>query len=399
MAGKDLHKRNALIVCPDYPYPTNGGNKIAIHGYMCALGELGVTAIDLIAFDRVLPIEERSAFGDILTLQLPKKYCFANIVKFVFLGRSYLFLRYDSQENVNQVRQFLNGKKYDIVIVVHAYMAQSISALLHAVSDTVILSSEVLEGRALKERVSLSANVIKRAFLKIEAERAEKAEFQVLRQYKAVLFYGEEDLACYQKATGMTNGYKVNLGLDLQRYKVLGRQNSPIKVLAFYGSFSWYPNVDALKFLLDVIWPFIIQNRNDVVLRVAGRNIPNWALEYDLSSVEFMGQVESMQDFVSSADIVLSPVRIGGGARLKMLEAMAWGRPVISTSIGLEGNEAAIGLAVRVANTPEKFLDEVNNLLDNDTIWQACVSNSLDYVRREHDCRTALVSVLSQVIA
>lgn len=388
----------ALIIFPDYPYPINGGNKVALHGYICALKAIGFSELDLVVFDRTTPKENLRAFSKVWTMKTPAKYDLLKLLRFMLFGESYLFSRYSSIKNKKFLKAISLSGKYGCILVEHAYMAKDLPDELHDDQSVIkIISSDVLEGRALIHKTSLINNPVLRYLYSIEAKRADIEELAILENFQKVFFYGEEDLRYYRDQTGSSNGSKVSLGLDLTRYPVSPEHlDSDVKVVAFYGAFSWYPNTDALKYLLEEIWPHVVENFDNVVLKIAGRSIPEWVHSYVNQSVEFVGEVNSMQEFVSSSDVVLSPVRIGGGTRLKVLEALAWGRPVISTTIGLEGNKEKILDSVRIADTPEQFLTEIQLLLRNKELWRKCVENGLEYVRKEHDCRTNLSSSLRE---
>ena len=387
----------ALIVCPDYPYPINGGNKVAVHGYICALKELGCDEIDLVVFDRTQPQEGKDAFKNIWTMPIPWKFDLRKLWTAFMAGESYLFSRYSSEHNKTFLKKNFEKNKYDCILVEHAYMAQDLPEdVVNDRSIVKIVSSDVLEGRALTQKAILTGNFLRRLLYSIEAKKAEREEFRILGNFKTVFFYCDEDLQYFRHKTGLKGGCKVNLGLDMERYVVVPRETGPSKVVVFYGACSWYPNADALRYLLEDIWPLVAKKRNDVLLRIAGRGVPDWAYKFTNRQVEIVGEVSSMQKFVASSDVVLSPVRIGGGVRLKILEAMAWGRPVISTSIGLEGNEVSNQSSVRVANSPEEFLVEIELLLSDSGLWDDCVCQGLQYIKREYDYRENLVVALRE---
>jgi glycosyltransferase involved in cell wall biosynthesis len=392
-----MKNKKALIVCPDYPYPLNGGNKVALHGYLCALRKIGYKNFDLISFDRVIKKDIKNVFNEVLMLNIPRKFSLINITKFIFSKRSLIYLRYESMANMVKIKDFIKDKNYDLVLIQHLYMEQGISDYIYDLlpNSIVIISPEVLEGRALRERASIEKNYFMKFLYLTEGERVEKIELKILDKYKNIFFYGKEDLDHYRRYSKNANAIQVNLGLDLDRYPLSERKELQTKILVFYGSFSWFPNLDALDFLLGEIWPYIKLHRSDLRLKIAGRAIPHCIKKYNLEGVDIVGEVASMGDFVHSSDIVLSPVRIGGGTRLKILEAMAWGRPVISTAIGLEGNDALVGSAVRIANSPHQFLSEIEYLLDNSSAWDDCVNNALHYIEAEHNSRLKLVNIFN----
>lgn len=381
-----MSERMALFVAREYPYPLNGGDKISAHGYISSLRDMGYT-IDLITYDTCATYPEIGRFRRIALISKPPKLRLFEMLRCAVTRDSYLFRRYSSSRNKRQLHAFIKGKNYDIVFVAHSYMVQVLpDTFRRECKSNMVLSAEAMETFALRASAALQRSAIKRFLLKLEAGRCEKRELETFQTCNRVLFYSADEAQWYQSTSEIDNGTYIPLGLDLEKYKIKPRiSNNPYR-LVFYGNYTWYPNEDGLHYLLEEIWPVLAANRSDVVLEIAGRKLPRWTERFqNTKSIRFVGEVDSIEKFISRADIVLAPIRIGGGVRLKILEAMALGRPVVATSIALEGNAAVAGAEVLVANTAGDFASQVDYLLSSGDVWQGIANAARSYINRVHD--------------
>ena len=132
----------------------------------------------------------------------------------------------------------------------------------------------------------------------------------------------------------------------------------------FVGAQNYFPNADGLRFLFAEIWPLILAARPSARLRVVGPSPPADIVALQPPNVTFEGYVADIVTEVGRAAIAIAPLRIGGGTRLKIVEAMALARPVVATSIGAEGIAVQHDRDLFIADTPRGFADAVLRLLE-----------------------------------
>jgi glycosyltransferase involved in cell wall biosynthesis len=131
---------------------------------------------------------------------------------------------------------------------------------------------------------------------------------------------------------------------------------------------DWEPNVDAMEYFCHDIWPSITARVPGARLRIVGRNPGERVNNLASQSIEVTGRVPSVADHLREASVVVVPLRIGGGTRLKIYEAMAAGKAVISTSIGAEGLDVHHGRDIVLADNPGSFSDAVITLLSDENL-------------------------------
>jgi glycosyltransferase involved in cell wall biosynthesis len=140
----------------------------------------------------------------------------------------------------------------------------------------------------------------------------------------------------------------------------------PAPLVVFVGAMDWEPNVDAVEFFCRDIWPMVRAKVPEAKFRIVGRNPVRRVQQLADASIEVTGRVPSVIDHLRDAAVVVVPLRIGGGTRLKIYEAMAAGKAVVSTSVGAEGLDVHDGRDIVLADEVPAFADAVCRLLSDE---------------------------------
>jgi glycosyltransferase involved in cell wall biosynthesis len=195
----------------------------------------------------------------------------------------------------------------------------------------------------------------------------------------------EEDLRVHRECYGVTRVSAVPTGVDLDYFRPNPGGDYTPRELVFTGSMDWFPNEDAIVHFAHEVLPRIHKAVPDVTLTIVGRNPPPRvrALAERDPSVRVTGGVPDVRPYLERAALFVVPLRIGGGTRLKIYEAMAMGRPVVSTSIGAEGLPLRDGLDLRLADGDEPFAAAVIELLEQPLKAQMIAMRGAQRVRSE----------------
>ena len=192
----------------------------------------------------------------------------------------------------------------------------------------------------------------------------EAAERRYLRLADRVLTVSETDRDAFAGFLDPGKLTVISTAVDVDYFQPIPVEETA-NSLVFTGSMDWLPNEDAMLYFVDAILPLIKQQCPDVSLEVVGRSPSRklQALAEREKSVRLTGWVEDIRPFVARGSICIVPLRIGGGTRLKILEAMAMSKAVVSTSVGAEGLPVQAGENILLADTPGDFADSVVSLL------------------------------------
>ncbi len=212
-----------------------------------------------------------------------------------------------------------------------------------------------------------STNVFVRWFWKSQWKKMEQYEKEACQKFTGVIAVSVEDQQCLMNLTGKKEIFAIPTGVDAN-YFVPPEELCTKNTLVFSGSMDWIPNEDGISYFVSEILPIIQKQIPDVTLTVVGRN-PTPGLKKlaeTVREVKFLGRVDDVRPFIAKSAVYIVPLRIGGGTRIKIFEAMAMGKAVVSTSIGAEGLPVVSGENCLLADTPEDFSQAVVTLLEDE---------------------------------
>jgi polysaccharide biosynthesis protein PslH len=152
----------------------------------------------------------------------------------------------------------------------------------------------------------------------------------------------------------------------------------------FFGTFNYFPNRDGVLFFLRDVWPRLAADHPQARLKVVGADPPPEVLAQRGPRVEITGQVDDVRPHLAQAAVAIAPLRIGGGTRLKIVEAMAMAKPVVSTSLGAEGIGAAPGREILIADEASAFASAVGRILTDRSLGEAMGKAARALVERHY---------------
>ncbi len=230
----------------------------------------------------------------------------------------------------------------------------------------VIHFSHNVEHMIWKRLCANEGNLLKRLVLEMEWRKMKRFEAAACRRCDLTIAVSEEDRTQLQALAPGALIRSVPTGVDINFFQPgeLAKQE-PLE-LVFSGSMDWQPNEDAILFFIDAILPLVRSRVPQVSLTVVGRN-PGTALRAaaERSQVQVTGTVDDIRPYVERAAVYIVPLRIGGGTRLKIFEALAMGKAIVSTTIGAEGLPLDEGVHVLRADDPASFANKVVDLLED----------------------------------
>lgn len=181
-------------------------------------------------------------------------------------------------------------------------------------------------------------NLLKRAFLQTQWNKFRRFETDAFRRASRVVAVSEEDARLIREGFGQPNVDVVDNGIDRAYFEQVEGRRDPTRIL-FLGALDWRPNLDAIGLLLDKIFPKALAQEPSAKLVIVGRHPPASLVERarQTPAVELHADVADVRPFLAESGVMAVPLRIGGGSRLKILESLACGLPVVSTRVGAEG--------------------------------------------------------------
>lgn len=252
-----------------------------------------------------------------------------------------------------------------------------------------VLFQHNVEGVIWKRRTEHATDPLRRFYLKLQAERMLRYEGEVCRKVQKVIAVSEEDATLMRRWYGVERVDAVPTGVDAQYF----RARAPEKLaadLVFVGSMDWAPNIDGIDWFQREVLPLILRQKPECTVAIVGRKPPQ-AIQ-DLGSrpgIRVTGTVPDVRPWLWGSKVSIVPLRVGGGTRLKIFEAMAAGVPVVSTSIGAEGLGARDGDTIRIADTPQDFAAACLALLDDAAEGNLLSGRALEMVTQKYSWAAA----------
>lgn len=227
-----------------------------------------------------------------------------------------------------------------------------------------ILTEHQLGFLYLKKEMELEKNYFKKLVFLFRYNRLMRYERKILCKFDHVVFISNNE-AEYMKDI---NPFVSPMGVDAEYFKSKKRKTEDTDLI-YVGNFDNYQNKDTIFYFFKFIWPLIKKKRPKINLKIIGYKSKE-RLDFleKKSHIEVIGYVDDIRSYIESARLYILPARINGGMKGKLLEALAMEKPVISTSIGIEGYRGDILKAIRIADTPEGFVNGMLELLYNENL-------------------------------
>jgi polysaccharide biosynthesis protein PslH len=279
----------------------------------------------------------------------------------LFSSEPYGITKYCRPEVRRGLRSLLEEENYDVILC--DFMAVAGVIPWDCATPKVLFTHNV-EATIWRRHYEVASNVIWKAISWQEWRKMEAAERRYLRLADRVLAVSETDRDAFAAFLSAEKLTVIPTGVDVEYFQPLAGEETA-NSLVFTGSMDWLPNEDAILYFADAILPLIREHSPEVFLDVVGRNPSRklQALAESEKSIRLTGWVDDIRPFVGRGSVCIVPLRIGGGTRLKIFEAMAMGKAVVSTSVGAEGLAVRSGENIVLADTPNDFAQAVISLL------------------------------------
>ena len=274
--------------------------------------------------------------------------------------------RYRSAAMKDKIAQLLQTERFDSIVCDFLFPAPNIPDLSRCV-----LFQHNVESTIWRRRIEQTKGAIARAYIGMQARRMEAYESRVCRTAAHVVAVSEKDATIMRQEFGASRVSSVATGVDVDYFSPPA-SSEPKADLVFVGSMDWEANIDGVEFFVREALPLIRRKRPETTLAIVGRSPHARILKLGQQDprLKITGTVPDIRPWLWGSKIAIVPLRIGGGTRLKIYEAMAARVPVVSTSIGCEGLPLTPADHLEVADTAPDFAARCLALLEDCTLQQ-----------------------------
>lgn len=285
---------------------------------------------------------------------------YSSLLVNLFSSRPFSVSKHDTRRFREHLRRLAGRKQFDLVHfewTPYADFADEIAGI-----PTLIMAHNI-ESQIWARRANHSRTFLERIYFGFQGRKMASFERRAMQRADAVATVTDLDLKQVRN-WGTRNPALVENGVDLDEFSPSQELPAALEILCL-GSLDWFPNVDAVNYLIDEVMPLIVARMPAVRLRIVGRRPPK-GLQDKIERhawIDFVGEVSDVRPWLARASVVIVPLRIGGGSRIKILEALAMGKPVVSTTIGAEGLAVSGEKHLLLADSPEELARRTIELL------------------------------------
>lgn len=335
---------------------------------------------------------------ELLPLDLPRVASFRDVLAYTanaLTSRPYQITRHCPPQVGRRLRQLLNDGRYDLVVCDFLLTAGIIP--WESQIPTIIFTHNV-DAVIWRRRFIVDKRPLWRLVAWREWWAMTRAERYYTELASHVFTVSDDDRRAFTAYLPSEKVTTVPTGVDLEYFRPVPatQQNN---TLVFTGAMDWMPNEDAILYFCSTILPLIRERVPDVKLRVIGRKPTRKvvALQETDANLEVTGTVDDIRPYVRDAAVYVVPLRIGGGTRIKIFEAMAMGMAVVSTTVGAEGLPVEHGKNILLADTPTSFADATVTLLTQPMARQRIGNAARALVEKRYDW-TAVTNIVDETL-
>lgn len=396
------HPDTILIVCNRVPYPLKDGGAMAMYAMIKGWQDLGkevhvlamnttrhrVSAAQLPdLFRHIAGFEMVDVDTDIRLLPTLRNYFFSQ--KPQHAERFYF------QHFEEKIIHTIEKVKPDVIQLESIYLQEYETAIRSHSKAFLLQRLHNIEAEIWQRLADETVPFFKRFYLHSLARRIAAYEQKVWRYCDALIPISKADEAQIKKSGCTTKLCTIPFGIDTSTL----RENKEHNDWTAYhiGAMDWQPNIEAMEWMRDEIVPAILKLRPDFCFHFAGRNMPDIFKENQEPSFYCSGEVNNADTFITDKRFLIVPLRSGSGIRIKTLEAMAAGKIVISTSVGIQGIEAQDKVHFLLANTAAEFATAIDWCLQHQQAAMTIAHQAQQLIKEEYNA-TALMQKLNNFV-
>ncbi|MEI7662032.1 MAG: glycosyltransferase family 4 protein [Bacteroidota bacterium] len=371
-----------LFLCNKSPWPPKEGAPMAmnmlIEGLLSSGHQVKVLAVNSFKYNisaGEIPAAYRDKTGiELIDVDLRVKpaAAFLNL----FTSESYHINRFISGKFRQRLTEVLQSTTFDVVQLETLFMCPYIETIRQYSGARVVLRAHNIEHLIWQRIAGETTNPLKRWYISHLARTLKLYEEDVITRVDGIMAITPTDASFFRKSTRGQSNEKNNPQKPVNQHSCIPVADLPFGVdpanypctpgeveypsLFSLGSMNWIPNMEGIRWFLFNVWPDIHKQFPALKYYLAGREMPGWMLHLNLPNVIVLGEVEDAAAFLSSKAIMIVPLFSGSGIRIKIIEGMAAGKTIISTSLGAEGIQYTNHENILIANAACEFFDMIS---------------------------------------
>lgn len=380
-----------LLVCNKSPYPPHDGGSLASYNLIISLGRLGheVTLLTMLTSKHNLSTQEKDEFSAkvrLFTLYVDTNFSkFQLLVNLLFSRMPFNAERFISPSFESELARILQLSSFDIVQLEGLYLMPYTETIRRYSQAKIVLRAHNVEHEVWSRIAHNEFSPLRKYYFTILAKRLAEFEISALNRYDLLVPITARDLAEFNRMGNTKPAHVCPAALDVDNLTAHDT-SAVLPTLFFLGSLDWKPNQEGLLWFVENVFPGLLARNDGMKLHIAGRNTPAWLQKrINVKGIVFHGEIPDARDFIREHGILVAPCFSGGGMRVKIIEAMAYGKPVVTTAIGAEGLGTSHEENILISHSIDEYTESLDRLLKFPDFYRKIGSNALTFVRQHFD--------------
>jgi len=376
-----------LMLTPYLPYPLLSGGQIRTYNLLKKLA----VKYDVTLFALIKDENERQYLSELekycwkvkLFKRSRKPFTFRNIWQTAFSSYPFLVIRNHVPETIKAVRKELATTQYDLIHAETFYMMPHIPET----KIPILLVEQTIEYLGYESFADKVKFLPIRQILKMDIAKIRRWEEYYWKSCTQLITMSEEDKQFISQSVDHQKIDVVSNGVDVNWFAEKERRLPEAPTVLSVGTFNWLPNVEAVNFLVQEVWPIIKEKMPEAKLWIVGNAPTQEIFEHQKkdTSITITGGIPDIRDAFTQAHVLVAPVFSGKGTRYKILEAMASGTPIVASEIAVEGLDVQNGVHVLTSNTAEGMAELAMSVLKDPVLQKKLAKNGKMFVTTKYD--------------
>jgi glycosyltransferase involved in cell wall biosynthesis len=382
-----------LQLCHKPPLPATDGGCIAMNNLTQGLIDAGhkVKILTIFTHKHDLNLEQLPAEyiqkTDIEGVHVDTRINLVDAFTAFMTNDSYHVNRFFSPDMDIKIERLLRKQSFDVIHLESLFMTPYIGTIKRHSKAPVILRAHNIE-YTIWEKIALGTkNPLKRLYLNFLAKQLKEFELMMFNTVDGIATISESDKIRMLQLGVRKPIRTIPFGIDLQSYYPTEFVAKKTPSLFHLGAMDWEPNIEGLTWFIEKVWPTIHQSFPDLPLHLAGRNMTEYFRGLNVPGVHIWGEVEDGHAFIQSHDIMVVPLLSGGGIRVKIIEGMALGKVIISSTIGAIGIQYKEKENLLIADTANEWINAIDLLINQAGKQEMLAKNARQFAASHFDNR------------
>lgn len=355
-----------LQVSKKFPYPLKDGESLAIVNMAKGLksngAEVSLLAMNTLKHfykDPEIP-KELSVYSEIEKVTIDNRFKWTKFLFSFWSKDSFIAKKYHSNQFKNAIINILSNNEFNVIQLESIFLAQYIPIIRKHFSGLISLRTHNVES-LIWERMAKNAHFLNKWIYSRVARKLKQFEIRNLKNPDLVIPISRPDNLVFMEWGVKVKSKIIPVGIETLKYNQITVKEKKTLQIGFIGALDWMPNIEGLDWFLKFVWkPFNLGKYAH--LNIAGRNMPNTLKKKNLHNVTLHGEISSAIDFMMNNHVLIVPLLSGSGMRVKILEGMALGKVIVTSTLGAEGIPVNNGENIIIADTPSVYAEKIIEL-------------------------------------